>query len=79
MVTYWLKGERNTDLSKYQYKHSMEIKRQTSVDVGTSPINSYSMSNGKLLNMSDIKYDMTEEAAVPLLSVTSVNENQNKH
>lgn len=78
MVTYWLKGERNTDISKYEYKSSMEIKRQRSVDVGTSPINNYSHSNGKILNVSGGRYDTTEDAAVPLLSVTTITEKQNK-
>lgn len=79
METYWLKGERNCDQLRYQYKQSIEHRRQRSVDVGTSPINSSSLLNGKVLNITDSKYDMTEmndEAAVPLLSVTAVAETQ---
>lgn len=76
MVTYWLKGEHNSDQTKYQFKNTIEHRRQRSVDVGTSPINSNSILNGKILNVTDSKYDMTEEAAVPLLSVTSIADNQ---
>lgn len=77
MVTYWLKGERVAE-TKNVNKNLMEIKKQKSTDVGTNSVNNGSIRNVRILKVSDNDYPMTEEAAVPLLSVTTVNENKKK-
>lgn len=77
MVTYWLKGERKTDTNRGELRNSVNMRKPRNV----TSANVCSVSNGRALNLCDAKYDQkkeTEEAAVPLLSVTTVSENQTK-
>lgn len=77
MVTYWLRGERKTDSNRAEIRNSVNMRKPKNV----ASINVCSVSNGRALNLCDTKYDQkkeTEEAAVPLLSVTTVGENQTK-
>lgn len=76
MVTYWLKGE-SVQNPKSVNKNTTEIKKQKgTTNIESSNVNNGSIRNVKILNISETNYQITDEAAVPLLSVTTVTESQ---